>query len=279
MDASGAVWQENLSSSCKSTYVWHNGAFGSWFWLKLQHDRQNKMVRCVVLLPLWRVTTIMYENSFLFSFLLRGQVLANMNAAYKQEKKNAKRKAHSMSPVTFKVSDPLFTSADAPSLKKVKEESLYLSFPVETVLATEQSSSGDVKTELVYHLAESVNWGAEDVLTLGNDRRGRCCWRSRQWKAPWPQEIPGNSSRIQPHVFLSFLFHSFPLRTVLFLLKVMLSYFHFGLSIKLQYFTNKVLFHLCNLDVQLFLELDQFISRPLLSTDIKCLLICCYWLL
>uniref|UniRef100_A0A3Q0RQX2 Zgc:113436 n=1 Tax=Amphilophus citrinellus TaxID=61819 RepID=A0A3Q0RQX2_AMPCI len=84
-------------------------------------------------------------------------VLANMNAAYKQEKKNAKRKAHSMSPMTFKVSDPLFAAAEAPPLKKVKEESLFLSFPVETVLATEQSSSGDVKTELVYHLAETVN--------------------------------------------------------------------------------------------------------------------------
>lgn len=84
-------------------------------------------------------------------------VLANMNAAYKQEKKNAKRKAHSISPMAFKVSDPLFAAAEAPPLKKVKEESLYLSFPVETVLATEQSSSGDVKTELVYHLAETVN--------------------------------------------------------------------------------------------------------------------------
>lgn len=83
------------------------------------------------------------------------QVLANMNAAYKQEKKNAKRKSHNMSPVTFKAADPMFSPREAPSLKKVKEERLYLTFPVETVLATEQSSSEDVKTELVYHLAES----------------------------------------------------------------------------------------------------------------------------
>lgn len=83
------------------------------------------------------------------------QVLANMNAAYKQEKKNAKRKSHNMSPVTFKAADPMFSPGEAPSLKKVKEERLYLTFPVETVLATEQSSSEDVKTELVYHLAES----------------------------------------------------------------------------------------------------------------------------
>ncbi|XP_006797595.1 uncharacterized protein zgc:113436 [Neolamprologus brichardi] len=82
-------------------------------------------------------------------------VLTNMNAAYKQEKKNAKRKSHNMSPVTFKAADPMFSPGEAPSLKKVKEERLYLTFPVETVLATEQSSSEDVKTELVYHLAES----------------------------------------------------------------------------------------------------------------------------
>lgn len=78
-----------------------------------------------------------------------------MNAAYKQEKKkNAKRRTHSMLPMTFKISDPLFVAGDSPSSKKVKE-SLYLSFPVETVLATEQSSSEDIKADLDYHLAES----------------------------------------------------------------------------------------------------------------------------
>lgn len=82
-------------------------------------------------------------------------VLANMNAAYKQEKKrNAKRRAHNMPSMTFKVADPLFGAGDSPSPKKLKE-SLYLSFPVETVLATEQSGSEDIKTELEYHLSES----------------------------------------------------------------------------------------------------------------------------
>lgn len=57
-----------------------------------------------------------------------------------------------MPSMTFKVTDPLF-DADSPSPKKLKE-SLYLSFPVETVLATEQSGS-DIKTELTYHLVES----------------------------------------------------------------------------------------------------------------------------
>ncbi|KAM9361117.1 gypsy retrotransposon integrase-like protein 1 [Symphorus nematophorus] len=82
-------------------------------------------------------------------------VLANMNTAYKQEKKkNAKRRTHNMPSMTFKIADPLFGAGDPPSPKKLKE-SLYLSFPVETVLATEQSSSEDIKTELAYHLAES----------------------------------------------------------------------------------------------------------------------------
>lgn len=78
-----------------------------------------------------------------------------MNAAYKQEKKkNGKRRTHSTPSVTFKITDPLFDAGDSPSPKKMKE-SLYLSFPVETVLATEQSGSEDIKTELAYHLAES----------------------------------------------------------------------------------------------------------------------------
>ncbi|XP_033182028.1 uncharacterized protein zgc:113436 [Anabas testudineus] len=82
-------------------------------------------------------------------------VMANMNAAYKQEKKkNAKRRTHNVPSVTFKIADPLFRAGDSPSPKKLKD-SLYLSFPVETVLATEQSSSGDIKTALAYHLAES----------------------------------------------------------------------------------------------------------------------------
>lgn len=81
------------------------------------------------------------------------QVIANMNAAYKQEKKNAKRRTQNGPPVTFNITDPLFAAGDSPSPKKAKE-SLYLSFPVETVLVTEQSSSEDVKTELAYDLVE-----------------------------------------------------------------------------------------------------------------------------
>lgn len=59
-----------------------------------------------------------------------------------------------MRSVTFKIADPSFCAGDSPSPKKLKD-SIYLSFPVETVLATEQSSSEDMKTELEYHLAES----------------------------------------------------------------------------------------------------------------------------
>ncbi|XP_052335027.1 gypsy retrotransposon integrase-like protein 1 isoform X1 [Oncorhynchus keta] len=78
-------------------------------------------------------------------------VIANMNAAYKQEKKNAKRRARNMPSITFKVTDPLFGSGESSSQKKLKR-SIYLSFPVETVLATEQCSSDDKKSDLEYPL-------------------------------------------------------------------------------------------------------------------------------
>lgn len=81
------------------------------------------------------------------------QVIANMNAAYKDEKKkNAKRKTHIASSTPFKTADPPFGTGDSPPQKKQKD-SLYLSFPVETVLATERGSAEDMKTELAYHLA------------------------------------------------------------------------------------------------------------------------------
>lgn len=60
------------------------------------------------------------------------QVLANMNAAYKQEKKkNSKGKRHSTAPLGLKLSEPLF-AADSPCPKKLKDN-LFLSFPDETV--------------------------------------------------------------------------------------------------------------------------------------------------
>lgn len=83
--------------------------------------------------------------------LFHFQVIANMNLAYKQEKKkNGKRKTH----VTFKMADPPFAAGDSPSPKKLKD-SLYLSFPVETVLAAGQGGADDMKAELGYHLAGS----------------------------------------------------------------------------------------------------------------------------
>ncbi|XP_066545993.1 gypsy retrotransposon integrase-like protein 1 isoform X2 [Amia ocellicauda] len=76
-------------------------------------------------------------------------VIANMNAAYKQEKKNAKRRARTMPSITFKVTDPLFGPGDSTQLKKLKE-SHYLSFPVETVLTSDQSESEGKKSDLEY---------------------------------------------------------------------------------------------------------------------------------
>lgn len=112
------------------------------------------------------------------------QVIANMNAAYKQEKKkNAKRKTHNVPSMAFKITDPLFGVGDSPSPKKLKE-SLYLSFPVETVLATEQGGSEDMKTELAFRLAESdVHWGGQ-LVSVDNDsgvmiclKKFRCRWK------------------------------------------------------------------------------------------------------
>lgn len=79
-----------------------------------------------------------------------------MNAAYKQEKKRkAKNGTSVLPPVNFKIKDPLLSAGDSPSTKKLKSQSLYLSFPVDTVLATEPSNSEDIKSELVYHMAET----------------------------------------------------------------------------------------------------------------------------
>lgn len=111
-----------------------------------------------------------------------------MNEAYKQEKKkNAKRRTHSTPSVTFKMTDPLFSEGDPPSPKKLKD-SLYLSFPVETVLTTEQSGSEDIKTELEYHLAEpDVHWGQFEKTqdrelprqVWGRRRKYRCAVQGR----------------------------------------------------------------------------------------------------
>ncbi|KAM6965265.1 gypsy retrotransposon integrase-like protein 1 [Aplochiton taeniatus] len=76
-------------------------------------------------------------------------VMANMNAAYKHEKKNAKRRSRNMPSITFKIADRTFGAEESPSPKKLKD-SLYLSFPVETVLAIDQSTSENKKTELEY---------------------------------------------------------------------------------------------------------------------------------
>lgn len=82
------------------------------------------------------------------------QVITNMNVAYRQEKKNAKRKARNMPSITLTVTDPLFGTDDSPSAKKHKE-SLYLSFPVETVLTTVQNEAEDRKNALEYPLTDS----------------------------------------------------------------------------------------------------------------------------
>ncbi|XP_051976889.1 gypsy retrotransposon integrase-like protein 1 isoform X2 [Xyrauchen texanus] len=85
---------------------------------------------------------------------VKQMVITNMNVAYRQEKKNAKRKARNIPPITLTVTDPLFNAEVSPSTKKLKE-SLYLSFPVETVLTTVQNVPEDKKNGLEYPLTGS----------------------------------------------------------------------------------------------------------------------------
>ncbi|KAM8865442.1 gypsy retrotransposon integrase-like protein 1 isoform 1-T1 [Synchiropus picturatus] len=100
-----------------------------------EYSTKEKVSACV---------TVMEQQQNTVKQLVR----ANMNAAYKQEKKkNAKRRM-------CKVTDSMYSAGASPCPKKLKE-SLYLSFPAETVLAREQNSSKDTKTELTYHLTDS----------------------------------------------------------------------------------------------------------------------------
>ncbi len=91
-------------------------------------------------------------------FFLSIQVVTNMNVAYRQEKKNSKRKARTMPFISLTVTDPLFSTEETPSAKKLKE-SFYMSFPVETVLTTVQNVPEAKKNGLEYPLTDSdVHW-------------------------------------------------------------------------------------------------------------------------
>ncbi|XP_064424235.1 gypsy retrotransposon integrase-like protein 1 isoform X2 [Latimeria chalumnae] len=68
-------------------------------------------------------------------------VLANMAAAYKREKKNAKRRARSLPSLTFKVGEEVFDGGTNTPLKKQKK-SHFMSFQIETVLPPGESVSG-----------------------------------------------------------------------------------------------------------------------------------------
>lgn len=113
-------------------------------------------------------------------FCVLFQVIANMNAAYKQEKKkSAKRRTQNVPQMSYKIEAPLFGAGESPSPKKLKD-SLYLSFPVETVLATEQSSSEDIKTALAFHLAESdVHWWGQVSQETHRLSAAPCCHEPR----------------------------------------------------------------------------------------------------
>lgn len=79
------------------------------------------------------------------------QVFSNMNAAYKQEKKSAKRRGRDVSSITLTVTEPLCPSDDSPSPKRLKDD-LFLTFPVETVISAVQVVAEEGKDALEYVL-------------------------------------------------------------------------------------------------------------------------------
>ncbi|KAI1905388.1 hypothetical protein AGOR_G00015670 [Albula goreensis] len=76
---------------------------------------------------------------------VRQLVIANISKAYKQGKKNIKRKGRSM----FEATDSLTDMRGSPPVKTAKE-SQYLTFPVEPMLTVVQSSATNRKDELEY---------------------------------------------------------------------------------------------------------------------------------
>ncbi|TRZ02133.1 hypothetical protein DNTS_031912 [Danionella cerebrum] len=111
--------------------------------------------------PLWQKEDSFHEedtNSFFSSMHdqqnnIKQMVITNMNMAYRQEKKSGKRKARITPSIALSVSEPLFSPEESPSAKKLKE-SLYLSFPTETVLSTVQNLSDIKKNGLEYVLTD-----------------------------------------------------------------------------------------------------------------------------
>ncbi|XP_053466536.1 gypsy retrotransposon integrase-like protein 1 isoform X1 [Ictalurus furcatus] len=96
------------------------------------------------------------DNSFLSSIQeqrnqLNQMVFSNMNAAYKQEKKSAKRRGRDVSSITLTVTEPLCPSDDSPSPKRLKDD-LFLTFPVETVISAVQVVAEEGKDALEYVL-------------------------------------------------------------------------------------------------------------------------------
>ncbi|XP_035381962.1 uncharacterized protein zgc:113436 isoform X1 [Electrophorus electricus] len=82
---------------------------------------------------------------------LKQTVFSNMNAAYKQEKKSAKRRSRNISSITLTVTEPLCPPDECPSPKKLRD-GLFVTFPVETVLGTVQAAPEDRKNGLEYPL-------------------------------------------------------------------------------------------------------------------------------
>lgn len=79
------------------------------------------------------------------------QVFSNMNSAYKQEKKSAKRRGRNVSSITLTVTEPLCPADDSPSPKRLKDD-LFLTFPVETVISAVQVVTEEGKDALEYVL-------------------------------------------------------------------------------------------------------------------------------
>lgn len=78
---------------------------------------------------------------------VRQLVITNMSSAYKQGKKDAKRRGSSMSSITLKVTEPVLGTAESPP-PKVPKENHYLASPAGAILMAEQNGFADRKNEL-----------------------------------------------------------------------------------------------------------------------------------
>ncbi|KAJ3603554.1 hypothetical protein NHX12_028299 [Muraenolepis orangiensis] len=105
------------------------------------------------------------------TFLFRMTVTANMNTAYKQQKKTSKRRLRNMPSMTFKITDPMFGAGESPAAKKLKADSLFMSFSAEADLpaASETDFAAASEADLTATTEADLASSSEaDLATAGS---------------------------------------------------------------------------------------------------------------